>query len=116
MKEKELKFILQEGEGLKIEFKEKFDKSLSKEFVAFANSEGGRIFLGVTDKGKVKEINATNKLKSQIQDLANRCDPSVKINFEKLMKSFNSWDAYLNHANTYNLKKDLVERYFKNVM
>jgi len=55
MKEKELKFILQEGEGLKIEFKEKFDKSLSKEFVAFANSEGGRIFLGVTDKGKVKK-------------------------------------------------------------
>ncbi len=55
MDEKELKFILQEGEGLKIEFKESFDpKSLAKEFVAFANAEGGKIFLGVNDKGKIK--------------------------------------------------------------
>jgi len=44
---KELELILQEGEGLKIEFKESFDKSISKEIVAFANSEGGRIFLVV---------------------------------------------------------------------
>jgi ATP-dependent DNA helicase RecG len=51
MEEKELKFILQEGEGYKIEFKESFDpKNLSKEFVAFANSEGGKIILGVKDQ------------------------------------------------------------------
>lgn len=47
MYKKELELILQEGEGLKIEFKESFDKSISKEIVAFANSEGGRIFLVV---------------------------------------------------------------------
>lgn len=81
--EKELKFILQEGEGLKIEFKESFDKSLAKEMAAFANSEGGRIFLGVTDDGEVKEIKINNKLKSQIQDIANNCDPSIKISLEE---------------------------------
>lgn len=50
----ELNFILQEGKGLKIEFKESVDKSLAKEIVAFANSTGGKIFLRVTDGGEVK--------------------------------------------------------------
>ena len=52
MEEKELKLILQEGEGYKVEFKESFDsKNLSKGLVAFANSEGGKIILGVKDDG-----------------------------------------------------------------
>ena len=65
MNKKELQFIGQQGEGLKIEFKEHIS-NIDKEIVAFANSEGGRIFLGVDDKGKARGINATNKLKSQI--------------------------------------------------
>ncbi len=86
MKENELNFILQEGEGLKIEFKESVDKSIAKEIVAFSNSIGGRIFLGVTDNGEVKGINVTNELKSQIMDIANNCDPSIKIKISTLNK------------------------------
>jgi len=82
MNKKELNFILQEGEGLKLEFKESLS-NLDKELVAFANSEGGRIFLGVSDNGEVKGLNITNKLKSQVQDIANNCDPSIKIRLEK---------------------------------
>ena len=82
MSKKELKFILQQGEGLKIEFKESVG-SIDKEIIAFANSNGGRIFLGVDDKGKVKGINITNRLKSQIQDIARNCDPSIKINLKE---------------------------------
>jgi ATP-dependent DNA helicase RecG len=84
MDKKEIELILQEGEGLKIEFKENLDKSLAKELVAFANSDGGKIFLGISDKKEIKGIEITNKLKSQIQDIANNCDPSVKIEFEEL--------------------------------
>jgi len=82
MDKKEINFILQEGEGLKIEFKES-SNNLDKEIVAFANSEGGKIFLGVTDHNKIKGINITNKLKSQIQDMANNCDPSIEIKLEQ---------------------------------
>ena len=46
--DEELEFILQEGEGLKIEFKEG-SGNIDGEIVAFANTEGGRIFLGVGD-------------------------------------------------------------------
>ena len=84
MNKEELKFVLQEGEGLKIEFKESFDKSVAKEIVAFANSTGGKIFLGVNDKGNIKGVKITNKLKSQIQDLANNCDPLIKIKLKQL--------------------------------
>ncbi|RKY39677.1 MAG: hypothetical protein DRP76_03150, partial [Candidatus Omnitrophota bacterium] len=53
MTKKELNIILKEGEGYKIEFKEKVS-NIEKELVAFANSSGGRILLGVTDDGKIK--------------------------------------------------------------
>ena len=84
MNETEFQFILQEGEGFKIEFKESL-KNLDKEMVAFANASGGRIFLGVDDDSKVKGISITNKLKSQIQVLARNCDPQIKIKQEKLL-------------------------------
>src|SRR3989344_6876232 len=81
MDKKELDFILQEGEGLKLEFKESLN-NLDKELAAFANSEGGRIFLGVTDSRKIEGMKITNKLKSQIQDIANNCDPKIKVKLE----------------------------------
>ena len=102
MNKNELDFILQEGEGLNVEFKESFDsKSLAKEMVAFANSEGGRIFLGISDDGKIKGIEITNKLKSQIQDLANNCDPKIVLGFEEfknLSSMFFSLVSFLHRA------------------
>jgi len=77
----ELKVILKEGEGYKVEFKEKVS-NIEKELVAFANSSGGKILIGVTDDGKIKGVNITNRLKSMIQDIANNCRPGVKISLE----------------------------------
>ena len=87
MDKKELEFVLKEGEGQFIEFKESLDsKSLSKEITAFANSQGGKIFIGISDDGKIKGIEITNKLKSEIQDIARNCDPSIKVKTEQLDK------------------------------
>jgi ATP-dependent DNA helicase RecG len=72
MNKKELGMILKEGEGYNVEFKEGFN-NLDKEIVAFANSSGGRIFLGLTDEGKIKGIGVTNELKARVQDIANNC-------------------------------------------
>jgi ATP-dependent DNA helicase RecG len=85
MDKKEFEFLLKQGEGLKLEFKENLDsKNLAKEIVAFANTEGGRIFIGVNDKGEVKGVQITNKLKSEIQDIARGCDPSINIEIETI--------------------------------
>jgi ATP-dependent DNA helicase RecG len=82
MNRQELKLILEEGEGYRIEFKEKVS-DLDREMVAFANASGGRIFLGISDQGTVKGIAINNTLRSRVQDIANNCDPSVKIIFEE---------------------------------
>ena len=83
MREKEIDFVLQEGEGYRIEFKESIGH-IAREMVAFANSSGGRIFVGITDDHKVKGIKVTERLKSQVQDVARNCDPPVKIIMETI--------------------------------
>ena len=84
---KELQIVLQEGEGYRIEFKEKLSE-LDKELVAFANASGGRIFLGISDSGVIKGISANNRLKSQVQDIANNCDPPVRVKIEEFENIF----------------------------
>ena len=83
---KKLKSILEKGETQKVEFKESIGSGLDKEMVAFANSSGGKIYLGVTDKGKIKGINITNKLKSQIQNYTKNCDPEIPISIQEMKK------------------------------
>jgi ATP-dependent DNA helicase RecG len=88
MNKKELALILQEGEGLSIEFKENVNSDLSKEFVAMANSIGGRIFIGISDRNVQTGIVKSNTLLSQIQDMAANCDPPVPIeitHFENIL-------------------------------
>ncbi|RLB87523.1 MAG: hypothetical protein DRH10_09025, partial [Deltaproteobacteria bacterium] len=76
---KELKLIIAEGEGYSTEFKENADKSLAKELVAFSNSSGGKILLGVSDDGELRGIKITNRIKSFILDLARNCDPPLVL-------------------------------------
>ncbi|MCK4763310.1 MAG: putative DNA binding domain-containing protein, partial [Candidatus Aminicenantes bacterium] len=82
MKKEELEQVLQEGEGQFVEFKENFDNSLAKEITAFANASGGKIFLGVNDAGKIKGLSTTNKLKSQVIDTGQNCDPEIFLSVE----------------------------------
>ena len=70
--------ILNEGECLKVEFKEKL-AHLDREIVAMANAAGGSIFLGVKDDNTIIGIDVTNRLKSNIIDIARNCDPSITI-------------------------------------
>jgi len=81
---KDLEIILQEGEGQTIEFKETVSSSIVKDIVAFANSIGGRVFIGINDNGKIKGLNITNSLKSQVADLARNCDPPISVYLQKL--------------------------------
>ena len=82
-KQKIIGFVLQEGEGYKIEFKESISH-IAREMVAFANASGGRIFVGITDNHKIKGVQITERLKSQIQNIARNCDPPLKIFLETI--------------------------------
>jgi len=86
MTEKELQFILSEGEGYLVEFKESLSDSMARELVAFANSSGGRIFIGISDDVRIVGTKISNRIKSQIQDMANNCDPPIKLHLETVGK------------------------------
>ncbi len=56
MNEVELLDLISQGEGLCLEFKQSFPKNgsdLAKELVAFANSQGGILLMGVSDDSQV---------------------------------------------------------------
>lgn len=79
MKQRDLDILLREGEGSMLEYKEGFSSSFARDLVAFANSSGGKILLGVRDNGTAVGIPDSNKLGAQIQDLVRNCDPPVKV-------------------------------------
>ena len=84
MKKEELKFLIQQGEGYNVEFKEKYSPSIDKEICAMANATGGKILIGIDDKGKIVSAKLTNVLKSQIQDLARKFDPALSVDISEL--------------------------------
>ena len=74
---RQLQFILQEGEGPRIEFKEAVNASLARELVALANAAGGRVLLGVADNRSRPGIAVDNRTRSRVQDIADNCTPPV---------------------------------------
>ena len=49
----ELYTLIAAGESLTLEFKSSFDKAAIQSLVAFANAQGGRVLVGLSDTGQV---------------------------------------------------------------
>jgi ATP-dependent DNA helicase RecG len=79
MNSEELELLIKEGEGLRVEFKESYSSKLNKDIVAFSNTKGGYLLLGVGDNGKIVGAKLINKLKAEINALARNCEPSITI-------------------------------------
>jgi ATP-dependent DNA helicase RecG len=76
--EDQLLEIIQRGENVNVEFKKELSEELLETIIAFANTKGGRIFLGVDDNCRIVGF---RKDESRIQDMiANGCDPRIEVN------------------------------------
>jgi len=84
MNKKQFLQLVDEKEGVNLEFKQGFSASIAKEMVAFANTVGGFILLGVTDAGKLQGLSNINRVLSQIQNIADSCSPSVPFKVRPL--------------------------------
>ncbi len=80
MNSEKLKLLIAEGEGLTVEFREKYSSKIDRDMVAFANTKGGCILLGVTDDGQIIGEKLTNEMKAEISSLARNCEPHIVIN------------------------------------
>lgn len=77
--------LIDAGEGLKIEFKRKFStfEKMAKEMIAFANTKGGDILIGVEDNGKIRGIESEKEVAELIEITAREyCEPPIDYDIE----------------------------------
>jgi ATP-dependent DNA helicase RecG len=77
-----LSAILSEGESYTVEFKENPAKELASEVCAFANASGGKVYIGIHDKGYVVGADTSNSARSRIQDTLNKIEPRLDVKID----------------------------------
>lgn len=78
----DIKRLAKEGEGYTLEFKENLGKRFAVEVVAFANSMGGKILIGIDDSGKIMGTDTSNNQRANIQNQINQIEPRINVNIE----------------------------------
>ena len=77
-----INLLLSQPEGQFLEFKQAVSGKMDKEIVAFANSGGGQIIVGMNDNGQVIGVSTPNASISKIESIARNCDPSVSLSIQ----------------------------------
>lgn len=80
--------VLERGEGERIEFKSAYTNRVGRTICAFANTKGGTIYLGISDKGNNRSERAVgikdpHDVISKVQDVASSCDPPILVRINK---------------------------------
>ena len=78
-----INILIKEGEGLTVEFKERFSARIDEDIVAFANTKGGVILLGVRDDRTISGEKLTNDLKARVNSVARNCNPPVQVKIKQ---------------------------------
>ena len=76
--------LIAQGEGPELEFKQSPSKNLGRELCAFANSGGGTLLIGISDRGRIVGVDNHNRAKSRIQSIARGADPPIRIDIDKV--------------------------------
>lgn len=78
MNRKQLLKLIEEGENLKVEFKQRFSEheKIAKEIIAFANTSGGLIIFGINDNGKIYGVQSEKEVTELLKEtISNYCEP-----------------------------------------
>ena len=85
METTDLKQRIAQGENTTTEFKENFDQEVIETAAAFANIDGGIIFIGVSDSGEIRGITIGKEtLRNWSNRLAQATEPRVVIEIESV--------------------------------
>ena len=83
----ELSQLASLGEGANLEFKRKVPQPerIAKEMIAFANTRGGRILLGVDDDGSVVGLRDVEEEEFELRRALNRhCEPQLAFSVDRV--------------------------------
>jgi len=83
----ELTQLVMLGEGRQLEFKRRVPRAerIAKEVIAMANTDGGRVFLGVNDDGTIVGVrDAEEEEFALTQALFAHCEPAVPISTDRV--------------------------------
>lgn len=82
MDRKQLVKLIEDGENLNVEFKQRFSdhEKIAKEIIAFANTNGGVIIFGINDNGKIYGVESEKEITELLNETnLNYCEPPVEI-------------------------------------
>lgn len=83
MTPKDLKYILSSGERLTVEFKSRFNDEVIETVVAFSNTLGGIILIGVDNQKKVVGVLVGDEtIQKIVNEIKNKTSPSVFVDIE----------------------------------
>ena len=85
MKRKEVLELIEGGENLRCEFKRKFSSAekIAREMIAFANTSGGVILLGIDDNKEIVGVDSEKSEAELIKDAGlNFCEPPLDFTIE----------------------------------
>jgi ATP-dependent DNA helicase RecG len=70
--------ILRQGEGLKAEFKTSFNVETIETLVAFVNSKGGAVYIGVNNNGEITGVQlGTESIQQWTNEIKSKTEPSI---------------------------------------
>lgn len=83
----ELTQLVSLGEGRQLEFKRRVPRSerIAKELIAMANTDGGRLLLGVDDDGSILGVRDAEEEEFALREaLRAHCDPPIPFSTERI--------------------------------
>ncbi len=82
-----IKTLIIRGEGERLDFKNKISscEKIAKTLVAFANTKGGKLLVGVADDGNIRGVKNEDEERYMLQRAGHQyCRPAIDIHFEEV--------------------------------
>lgn len=82
-----IKTLILQGEGEQLDFKNRISscEKIAKTLVAFANSKGGKLLVGVADNGYINGVKSEDEEKYMLQRAGHLyCRPALELHFEEI--------------------------------
>ena len=90
MKRQALRELIAKGESSTLEFKRKFTTSekIAREIIAFANTTGGYLLLGVDDNGVIKGVDSEKEQISLLEMALHTIEPPIEVSIDVVEVEF----------------------------